>query len=150
MEISDKQLERILDELLDDVALTAQVTDINSNKAVIGNELLESDKKRWSMFRIAMSVILLLVTTIGYLYYSGLSTNITGTMVKVAVIEDNAKEYVTKKDLVECVEKRFTYLETQMKHTATHKELLDAKDEIMKLILKLHSQTNSSIKKEER
>jgi hypothetical protein len=149
MNIADPQIEHVLDEFLDDISLTAQATDIISNKALIGKELLDSDKKRWALFRVATSVLLFFVTSVGYLYYSDLHKDVHATTVKTAVLEENAKDYVTKKDFIEAIEKRFAYLEAQQKSAVSHKDLLEAKEEIMKLLLRLHLPQNKEVEKKE-
>ena len=138
MEHNEKYYDESLDEVFDDIGLEAQERDIHSNKTVIHKELLEADKKRWSIFRYAVSAALIIVTTIGYAYYGSLHTEVDNANKKIIELEHKYAN-LPPKEFVLGVEKRFSLLENKIDDIATAKQLAELKSELMTLIIKLHA-----------
>jgi hypothetical protein len=137
------QIQADLEELISILAQTTDSTAINlaSKFEKFESELELRDQKRWSFFQWFVGGVILILSAmipILYLVTDKMQTTIIDNSKRVALVEAENRDQVTKHDLVTAIEKRFTVLESSMKDIATIKDLEKTKAELIKYILEQH------------
>ena len=135
---------RIQDELEELISLLAQTSDstminLTTKFEKFESDLEERDDHRWSLFKWFIGILVVVVTGLAPLVYLGLEkieVNLHDQAKRIAVIESNNTSFVTKRDLIDAIEKRFTQLETNMREVVTTKDLEKLKSEILQVIIR--------------
>jgi hypothetical protein len=143
-QLSLTEIKEDLEELISLLAQTSDSTAINlaSKFEKFEKDLEYKDQKRWSVFQWFMgSIIFVLSIMIPILYIGSdkIQTNIAEASRRLSLVEAENKDQVSKHDLVNAIEKRFSTLESSIKDVVTIKDLERMKTELIQFVIKYHN-----------
>ena len=145
------EIKEDLEELITLLAQTSDSTAINlaSKFEKFEMELEERDAKRWSFFKwFVGAIIAVLSIGIPVLYVGAdkIYTVVNDNTKKIALVEAENKDQVTRHELVTAIEKRFAALESSVKDMVTVKDLERVKNELLKFVIEYHRTGGRTVK----
>jgi hypothetical protein len=158
--LDQRKLEEMAEDLHELIALASQNAD-KSNLSIVTRfeafekKMEEQHTKRWTSFKWAVGVFILLLTLLVPVLYASLDkahTIILANSQRLSIIETNDKDQPSNKD-IEKIVKDIELKLRGMDQFVTHKELGQMKTELYDSILKLHNRdkamdTSNTYKKE--
>ncbi len=144
-QLSLEQIKGELEELISLLAQTSDSTTINlaSKFEKFEEESDNRDQRRWSLFKWFVGTtafVLSIMLPIIYVGADKLQTNIMEHNRRLAMVESENRDQVSKHELISAIEKRFAVLESSMKDVVTTKDLEKTKNDIIQFVIKYHSE----------
>jgi hypothetical protein len=146
-----EEMKEEMEELISLLAQTSDSTAINlaSKFEKFESDLEERDTKRWSFFKWFVGSMIALLSIGIPVFYVGIDkmyTVMNENTKKIALIEAENKDQISRHELVSAIEKRFSILESSVKDTATVKDLEKMKNELLKFVIEYHRTGGRNVK----
>lgn len=145
------EIKEELEELITLLAQTSDSTAINlaSKFEKFEEELEERDTRRWSFFKWFVGAVVAILSIGIPVFYVGADkvyTAVNDNTKRIALVEAENKDQVTKHELVTAIEKRFAALESSVKDAATVKDIEKMKNELMRFVIEYHRTGGRNVK----